>query len=102
LGDGDHIHVRCHGDDGARDLVKMGVAVPELKQYMDKKLRLKLNGNRGVVGILRGFDQFLNLVLDEATSDNGDEEPLGMVVVRGNSVTAMEALEHIPAAVRKA
>mmetsp|Transcript_13646 Transcript_13646/g.57376 ORF Transcript_13646/g.57376 Transcript_13646/m.57376 type:complete len:81 (-) Transcript_13646:58-300(-) len=80
----------------------MGVAVPELKQYMDKKLRLKLNGNRGVVGILRGFDQFLNLVLDEATSDNGDEEPLGMVVVRGNSVTAMEALEHIPAAVRKA
>ena len=71
-------------------------------RYMDKKLRLKLNGNRGVVGILRGFDQFLNLVLDEATSDNGDEEPLGMVVVRGNSVTAMEALEHIPAAVRKA
>ena len=69
---------------------------------MDKKLRLKLNGNRGVVGILRGFDQFLNLVLDEATSDNGDEEPLGMVVVRGNSVTAMEVLEHIPAAVRKA
>lgn len=69
---------------------------------MDKKLRLKLNGNRGVVGILRGFDQFLNLVLDEATSDNGDEEPLGMVVVRGNSVTAMEALEHIPSAVRKA
>ena len=69
---------------------------------MDKKLRLKLNGNRGVVGILRGFDQFLNLVLDEATSDNGDEEPLGMVVVRGNSVTAMEALEHIPAAMRKA
>ena len=69
---------------------------------MDKKLRLKLNGNLGVVGILRGFDQFLNLVLDEATSDNGDEEPLWMVVVRGNSVTAMEALEHIHAAERKA
>jgi small nuclear ribonucleoprotein G len=68
---------------------------------MDKKLRLKLNGNRGVVGILRGFDQFLNLVLDECVNDTGDEEPLGMVVVRGNSVTAMEALEHIPAAVRR-
>ena len=24
---------------------------------MDKKLKLKLNGNRGVIGILRGFDQ---------------------------------------------
>ena len=52
---------------------------------MDKKLRLKLNGNRGVVGVLRGFDQFLNLVLDECVDDStSDEEPLGMVVVRGN------------------
>ena len=67
---------------------------------MDKKLRLKLNGNRGVVGVLRGFDQFLNLVLDECVNDGGDEEALGMVVVRGNSVTAMEALEHIPQAKR--
>lgn len=71
-------------------------------RYMDKKLRLKLNGNRGVVGVLRGFDQFLNLVLDEAVNDTtSDKEPLGMVVVRGNSVQAMEALEHIPPAVRK-
>ena len=82
-------------------------AVPPIPRidprYMDKKLRLKLNGNRGVVGVLRGFDQFLNLVLDEAHNDVGpDKEPLGMVVVRGNSVQAMEALEHIPAAVRRA
>mmetsp|Transcript_9534 Transcript_9534/g.23673 ORF Transcript_9534/g.23673 Transcript_9534/m.23673 type:complete len:82 (-) Transcript_9534:47-292(-) len=79
----------------------MGVAVPELKQYMDKKLRLKLNGNRGVVGGLRGFDQFLNLVLDEAVNDGANKEPLGMVVVRGNSVQAMEALEYIAPAIRK-
>ena len=46
---------------------------------MDKKLRLKLNGNRGVVGVLRGFDQFLNLVLDECVDDStSDKEPLGM------------------------
>ena len=75
---------------------------PSHPRYMDKKLRLKLNGNRGVVGVLRGFDQFLNLVLDECVNDGGDEELLGMVVVRGNSVTAMEALEHIPPAVRRA
>ena len=45
---------------------------PLVRRYMDKKLRLKLNGNRGVVGVLRGFDQFLNLVLDEAVNDTGD------------------------------
>ena len=80
----------------------MGVNVPELKQYMDKKLRLKLNGNRAVVGVLRGFDQFLNLVLDDCLNDTtSDKEPLGMVVVRGNSVQAMEALEHIAPAIRR-
>ena len=26
---------------------------------------VKLNGNRTVTGVLRGFDQFMNLVLDE-------------------------------------
>ena len=40
-------------------------------------------------------------VLCEAHNDVGpDKEPLGMVVVRGNSVQAMEALEHIPQAKR--
>merc|ERR1712179_487640 len=38
---------------------------PELKKYMDRKLSLKLNGNRGVTGILRGFDPFMNLVMDD-------------------------------------
>lgn len=39
---------------------------PDLKKYMDKRLSIKLNGNRTVVGFLRGFDQFMNLVLDES------------------------------------
>ena len=69
---------------------------------MDKKLKLKLNGNRGVSGILRGCDQFLNLVLDECVNDSTAEKtPLGMVVVRGASVLSMEALEHIAPVQRK-
>ncbi|KAI4472442.1 hypothetical protein M0802_016820, partial [Mischocyttarus mexicanus] len=38
---------------------------PELKKYMDKRLSLKLNGGRQVIGILRGFDPFMNMVIDE-------------------------------------
>ena len=41
---------------------------PDLKQYMDKELSLKLNGNRTVTGTLRGFDQFMNIVLDGGSS----------------------------------
>ena len=42
---------------------------PDLKKYMDKRLQLKLNGNRHVTGVLRGFDQFMNLVLDETIEE---------------------------------
>lgn len=39
---------------------------PDLKRYMDKNLSLTLNGGRIVKGVLRGYDQFMNLVLEEA------------------------------------
>jgi len=70
---------------------------PELKKYMDKRLSLKLNGNRQITGILRGFDPFMNLVVDEAVEDNrkGDNIDIGMVVIRGNAVILIESLERI-------
>ncbi|VDP38526.1 unnamed protein product [Soboliphyme baturini] len=70
---------------------------PELKKYMDKKMQLKLNGNRVVSGVLRGFDPFMNLVMDDAVEHlkSGEQLMIGMVVVRGNSITLLEALERI-------
>merc|ERR1712046_555864 len=69
---------------------------PDLRRYMDKKLALKLNAGRRVTGILRGFDQFMNLVLDETIEEVSASErnEIGMVVIRGNSVTMMECLER--------
>lgn len=55
---------------------------------------MKLNGNRSVIGTLRGFDQFLNVVLDEAV-DGASKESMGMIVVRGNSISLLEPLERI-------
>ncbi|CAI5947677.1 unnamed protein product [Closterium sp. NIES-64] len=69
---------------------------PDLKKYMDKKLSIKLNANRTVVGVLRGFDQFMNLVLDNTVEMSGDDRTdIGMVVIRGNSVIMIEALESV-------
>ncbi|RWS23739.1 putative small nuclear ribonucleoprotein G-like protein [Leptotrombidium deliense] len=70
---------------------------PELKKYMDKRLSLKLNGQRVVSGILRGFDPFMNLVVDEAIEETkkGEKIELGMVVIRGNSVVLLEAMDRI-------
>ena len=43
---------------------------------------VKLNGNRKVTGILRGFDPFLNLVLEETVEEtaNREKNSIGMVV----------------------
>ncbi|RKP16810.1 like-Sm ribonucleo protein, partial [Rozella allomycis CSF55] len=68
-----------------------------INRYLDKRLLLEVNGKRRVKGVLRGFDPFMNLVLDEAVEEvsNTETNTLGMVVLRGNSVVLMEALEKI-------
>ncbi|KAJ9609461.1 Serine/threonine-protein kinase smg1 [Cladophialophora chaetospira] len=75
----------------------MPQAQPELKKYMEKRLFVQINGNRKVLGILRGYDVFLNIVLDDAVEEKpgGERERLGMVVIRGNSVVMLEALERM-------
>ena len=64
---------------------------------MDKKLSIQLNGNRRVTGVLRGFDPFMNLVLDNTVEErsNVERHELGMAVIRGNSVVVFEALERV-------
>lgn len=48
-------------------------------------------------GILRGFDPFMNLVLDEGIefTKAGDRNYIGMVVLRGNSVVMLEAKDRL-------
>ena len=47
-----------------------------------RNIAVKLNGARMVSGILRGFDPFMNLVIDEGTetSKQGEQHNIGMVV----------------------
>jgi small nuclear ribonucleoprotein G len=64
---------------------------------MEKRLFVQLNGARKVIGVLRGYDVFLNIVLDDAVEEkaNGERARLGTVVIRGNSVVMLEALERM-------
>ena len=43
---------------------------PELRKYMDKNVIVKLNANRSVTGVLRGFDTFMNIVISLQESGN--------------------------------
>lgn len=43
---------------------------------------MKLNGGRSVTGVLRGFDPFMNVVVDETVEETktGEKHNIGMVV----------------------
>ncbi|KAF5837703.1 hypothetical protein DUNSADRAFT_4013 [Dunaliella salina] len=81
----------------------------DLSKHVDKSLRILLAGGRQVSGTLKGYDQLLNLVLDEAVEYIRDPEdplrvtdntrPLGLIVCRGTAVTLMaptSGMEEIP------
>lgn len=90
---------------------------------IDRNAAVALNANRLVTGVLRGFDQFMNIVLDN-TVDEKSHTDIGMVVrswlrrvarkivcllhataafrsccvaqvIRGNSIVTVEVLERL-------
>jgi U6 snRNA-associated Sm-like protein LSm7 len=77
--------------------------VLDLGKYIDKGIRVKLSGGREVEGILKGFDQLLNLVIDECKEYKRDENDmlritdetrnLGLIVTRGTSVMVVSPLD---------
>lgn len=71
---------------------------PDLSKYMDKTVNLKLNANREISGVLCGFDDFMNLVLDNTyILKNGKNTGVnvGKTVVRGDSIIMIESTEPI-------
>ena len=51
-------------------------------EFMDRRLFIHIQGGRQVSGVLRGYDMFLNLVVDQAYEElgGGERKPAGMVV----------------------
>ena len=87
----------------------------DLKNYVDKRIQINLNGNRKLIGKLKGYDPFMNIVLDntiDITNKNSnieeeqktnnenakkqENQPLGTVMIRGNSIVFWECLDKIP------
>ncbi len=98
--------------------------IVDLNKYLDKRIRVKFNGGRECSGVLKGrnldklfqlyfidlgYDQLLNLVLDQTIEylrDPDDEykisedtRQLGLVICRGTSVVLicpLDGMEEIP------
>lgn len=67
-------------------------AILDLSKYRDQQIRVKFIGGRQITGTLKGYDQLMNLVLEDVVEQlvSPDDEdvltdqtrPLGLVVVR--------------------
>ena len=64
------------------------MAVKVLDESINKVVLIKLKGNKTIRGSLLGFDQHMNLLLDqsEEVPSEGDSINLGSIVVRGDNV----------------
>eukprot|EP00696_Hemimastix_kukwesjijk_P015415 gnl/Hemi2/360_TR111_c0_g1_i1.p2 gnl/Hemi2/360_TR111_c0_g1~~gnl/Hemi2/360_TR111_c0_g1_i1.p2 ORF type:complete len:125 (+),score=46.20 gnl/Hemi2/360_TR111_c0_g1_i1:30-404(+) len=70
--------------------------VVDLSKYMEQQVRVKFSGGREVLGVLKGYDQLVNLVLDDTqeflrdpndpTMLSDETRMLGLTVCRGTAV----------------
>ncbi|KAF8638421.1 hypothetical protein AX17_002228 [Amanita inopinata Kibby_2008] len=72
-------------------------SILDLSKYVNEKIRVKFTGGREVIGVLKGYDQLLNLVLDEVEEHMPEPErqtrALGLVVLRGPTITILSPLD---------
>ncbi|MGC9071427.1 MAG: LSm family protein [Acidilobus sp.] len=61
-----------------------------MSEYLNNNVYVKLKGGLSIKGVLKSFDQHLNLILDNAeeVTDKGSRS-LGTILVRGDSVVAI-------------
>ncbi|KAH7907379.1 U6 snRNA-associated Sm-like protein LSm7 [Hygrophoropsis aurantiaca] len=72
-------------------------AILDLSKYVNERIRVKFTGGREVTGILKGYDQLLNLVLDEVEEELNEPQlhvrSLGLVVLRGPTITLLSPVD---------
>lgn len=77
-------------------------AILDLQKYYGQQVQVKFIGGRYVVGVLKGFDQLMNLVLEDVVETLRDPEDesmlteqtreLGTVIVRGPQMLTLSPL----------
>ncbi|KAJ5904553.1 hypothetical protein N7504_006936 [Penicillium tannophilum] len=103
-GGGRQSQQKSGGGGGAQEKPKKE-NILDLNKYMDKEVQVKFNGGREVTGTLKGYDQLMNLVLDDVKESMRDDEgnqttrSLGLIVARGTLIVLIspaDGSEEIP------
>jgi len=68
----------------------MALPLDVLEKSINQKLTLLLKDGRVVEGSLTGYDEYMNMVLDDVEEINDDtKRRLGTIILRGNNVVSI-------------
>ncbi|MFX1474015.1 MAG: LSM domain-containing protein [Promethearchaeota archaeon] len=68
-----------------------------LSKSLNAQVLVKLKGERKLRGRLRGYDQHLNLILEQAEDlTDGEPQQLGTVILRGDNVILLSPSSKTP------
>ncbi len=71
----------------------MALPLDVLEKSMNQRLSLLLKDGRVIDGKLTGYDEYMNMVLDEVEETNGEaKKRIGTVILRGNNVVSISLL----------
>lgn len=73
----------------------MAMPIAVLEKSIDRRISLSLKDGRVLEGVLAGYDEYMNMVLEdtkETFPSGSDERRLGSVVLRGNNVVSISIL----------
>ncbi|HEQ79338.1 MAG TPA: RNA-binding protein [Euryarchaeota archaeon] len=64
-----------------------------LEGHLDKKIELVLKDGRKLKGTLKGFDDYMNMVLEETEEQTeSSQRRIGTIILRGNNVVTIQPL----------
>ncbi|WCJ28530.1 U6 snRNA-associated Sm-like protein LSm8 [Euphorbia peplus] len=78
----------------------MSTGGPGLESLVDQNISVITNDGRNIVGILKGFDQATNIILDEShervysTKEGVQLIVLGLYIIRGDNISIVGELDE--------
>ncbi|WKA06070.1 hypothetical protein VitviT2T_023992 [Vitis vinifera] len=73
---------------------------PGLESLVDQTISVITNDGRNIVGVLKGFDQATNIILDEShervysTKEGVQQLVLGLYIIRGDNISIVGELDE--------
>ncbi|CAN1146016.1 Sm-like protein LSM8 [Linum perenne] len=78
----------------------MATGGPGLESLVDQTISVITNDGRNIVGVLKGFDQATNIILDEShervysTKEGVQQLVLGLYIIRGDNISVIGELDE--------